>query len=80
MENNPQYNTLFLHGFSVGIFVWTMLLIQIKENPEKCRFLQERLVGQIWDSIMLADGIHNLGHALFANNWLMRKLVEGYVL
>jgi len=80
MENNPQYKTVFLHAFSVGAYVWGQLLVWHRQQPERYDFIRERIVGQIWDSIVDIEGVtQGIGGALFPNNWLVRNLIEGYV-
>lgn len=49
LYHNTTYNPLFLHGLSVGGYMWGECLVHI-ERDEKYQSIIDRVVGQVFDS------------------------------
>jgi hypothetical protein len=78
MSQNPQYNSTMIHGFSVGGYLWGEVLNMLEE--EHNRELVDRIVGQIWDSVVDFEGIPTgLPKAVFPNNAVLRASLQKYV-
>lgn len=77
LYQNPAYNPLILHGFSIGGYLWGEVLVLIDENIPKYQPLINRIQGQVWDSTPDAAAFYKgFSKAVFPNNALLRLAVE----
>jgi len=80
MSLNDKYNTTILHGFSVGGYLWGEVLNMMQQDLTKYQPTMNRIVGQIWDSVVDFEGIPTgLPRAVFPNNAVLRSSLEKYV-
>jgi len=69
-----------LHGFSVGGYLWGEVLQLMAKDPEKYKPVIDKIVGQIWDSVVDFEGIPTgLPKAVFPKNELLCSSLEKYV-
>jgi len=52
LERKDNY---FVHTFSVGAYIFTLMLMRAHDDPGKCGVFRERITGQIFDSIVLGS-------------------------
>ena len=72
--NQHQYGLTVVHGFSVGQYIWSQLLVHMAEEPEKYAYMHDMVKGQIWDSMLEPSGLVQGGaNALFPNNDTLRN-------
>lgn len=77
LNENPVFNPLLLHGFSIGGYLWGEVLVLMDQNVPKYQPLINRIKGQIWDSTPDAAGFYKgFPKAIFPNNALLRLAVE----
>jgi hypothetical protein len=70
---------LFLHGFSVAAYFQGELLVKLRSNPEKYSGIEQRIRGQIWDSIVDVEHIPvGFPKAVSSNSFVQRAL-EMYI-
>lgn len=51
-NNNENYQKIVLHGFSIGVFLFGQCLVQMSKDRKKYEETTNRIVAQIWDSII----------------------------
>ncbi|KAG8237829.1 hypothetical protein J437_LFUL002438, partial [Ladona fulva] len=80
LHHNQGYNTLLMHGFSIGGYLWGEALAQIVDDKEgRYKAILDRIVGHIWDSAAdLQDIPVGFSRAMFPTNAVLRKGLERY--
>lgn len=76
LTNNENYEKLFIHGFSVGGYLWGECLLNLyaRQNFEE---VTRRFKGQVWDSGTGIEGIPiGASKSLFPENESMQKVVK----
>lgn len=78
---NNNLNPLFLHGFSVGAYVWSEALVQIAQEPNRYQPIVDRIIGQAWDSAADITEIPvGVPYAVFPKNKVMQTALRQYML
>jgi hypothetical protein len=79
--NNPYYQQVVLHGFSVGAYVWSECMVHMQKDLTKYQQLFERICGQVWDSAADITEIPvGVPKALFPRNQPLQKALKQYML
>lgn len=74
---NKHYDSILLHGFSMGGYMWGECLVQIEKDPSKYEAFTRRVKGQIWDSMTGSKEIPiGQSRAIFPNNLFMQKVIR----
>lgn len=84
LSMNENYEKVVVHGFSGGGYLWGECLVNMQENPDKRKIIDQKVKAQVWDSIA---GVHEVGigvsKVMFPNNLFMQsasmKLIEQYL-
>uniref|UniRef100_T1GQY4 Peptidase S9 prolyl oligopeptidase catalytic domain-containing protein n=1 Tax=Megaselia scalaris TaxID=36166 RepID=T1GQY4_MEGSC len=50
LENNPNYSQLCIHGFSVGAYQFSELMVIMSQDMERYKPVLDRFQCQVWDS------------------------------
>ncbi|XP_037036088.1 transmembrane protein 53 isoform X3 [Bradysia coprophila] len=80
LENNPMYNPLLLHGFSVGGYMWGECLVHMARDQERYSSILNRISGQIWDSAADITEIPvGVPKALFPTNQALQNALRHYM-
>ncbi|XP_065158352.1 uncharacterized protein l(2)k09913 [Atheta coriaria] len=80
LTSNFLTSPLFLHGFSVGGYVWSETLVKMSSEQEKYKPLTSRFVAQVWDSAADINDIPDgMPKALFPKNPVMETAMRTYV-
>ncbi|XP_045601040.1 uncharacterized protein [Procambarus clarkii] len=80
LHANPSYNTLLIHGLSVGGYVAMELMVKIQNDMQKHGHLLNRFVGQVWDSAVDIDGIPDGVPRAVTNNQSLQRNIKKYLL
>lgn len=81
LQANTNYNRLFLHGFSVGGYLWGECLVHIDRDLGKYQNILDRTVGQLFDSAADVSEIHiGMPKAIFPKNPKMQSALSKYVI
>jgi len=81
LENNPTYNPLLLHGFSVGGYMWGECLVHMARDQERYSGILNRITGQIWDSAADITEIPvGVPKALFPTNQALQTALRHYMI
>ncbi|XP_071441985.1 uncharacterized protein l(2)k09913 isoform X2 [Hetaerina americana] len=80
LHHNKGYSTLFLHGFSIGGYLWGEALSHIVDDKEgRYKPILDRIVGHVWDSAAdLQDIPIGFSRAMFPTNAVLRAGLERY--
>lgn len=77
LTSNDIYESILLHGFSIGGYLWGECLVQIHEDAAKYESLINRIKGQIWDSMTGSKEIPvGQSKALFPNNLFLQSMAR----
>lgn len=83
LNTNPSHTPILIHGLSVGAYLFSEVMVKIKDDMETNGALLNRIVGQIWDSGVDLQGIpEGLPTSITSNVGLqksMRKYLEWYM-
>lgn len=79
LHANPSQNPLLIHGFSVGAYVFTEVMVKVEKEFEKHGHLLNRFVGQIWDSAVDLEGIPYGTSRAITNNDTIQKSMQKYL-
>lgn len=81
LHANTHYDRLFLHGFSVGGYLWGECLVHIDRDMGKYQAILDRTVGQLFDSAADVSEIHiGMPKAIFPKNSKMQSALSKYVI
>ncbi|XP_046384324.1 uncharacterized protein LOC124154556 [Ischnura elegans] len=80
LHYNQSYSTLFLHGFSIGGYLWGEALRYIVDDKEgRYKPILDRIVGHVWDSAAdMQDIPIGFSRAMFPTNAVLRAGLERY--
>lgn len=80
LKQNESYQQILLHGFSVGGYMWGEALDLMQSDKEKYSNVADRIIGQVWDSIV-DIGQLSLGmpRAVFPKNMMLQSMLEKYL-
>lgn len=77
---NCSRQTLFVHGFSVGAYLWGECLVKLNSDLAKYTLLMSKIKGQIWDSAAdITETSKGLPQAMFPRNAFLKSTMEKYV-
>lgn len=80
LNANRFFTPLLIHGFSVGGYLWSEVLVHIEANKSTNQHIADKIIGQIWDSAADLTEIPNgLSYAVFPNNKVLRSTFRSYV-
>jgi len=78
-DSDHASQSLLVHGFSVGGFLHTQLLANLAKNQQVGRSIEQRLVGQVFDSPVDIEGAAEGVSKAFTDNKLAQKSIEASV-
>lgn len=79
--NTTAYNPLFLHGFSVGGYMWGECLVHVEKDLPKFQSVIDRIIGQVFDSAADVSEIHiGIPKAVFPKNPKMQAALRSYII
>ncbi|XP_064114848.1 transmembrane protein 53-like [Macrobrachium nipponense] len=79
LHANPSQNPLLIHGFSVGAYVFTELMVKVENDFKKHSPILNRMVGQIWDSPVDLEGIPFGTSRAVTNNVTIQRSIQKYL-
>lgn len=80
LHSRNDYDRIFLHGFSIGGYMWGEALELMNAQSEKYQPVCERIVGQVWDSAADIDDIpFGTARAIFPNNPKLQDMLRKYL-
>ncbi|XP_027236983.1 transmembrane protein 53-B [Penaeus vannamei] len=79
LHANPSHSPVLIHGFSVGGYVFSEVMVKVENDFKKHGHLLNRFVGQIWDSGVDIDGIPDGMPRAITNNALLQKSMKKYL-
>ncbi|CAO1363201.1 unnamed protein product [Diamesa serratosioi] len=78
--NNDYYEKIFLHGFSVGAYLYGECILHMLKDMKKHQNIIDRVQGEIWDSLTNFHEIAvGLSRAIFEHP-ILQKCLESYLL
>lgn len=81
LENNPSYSQLLVHGFSVGAYQFSELMVIMSQNMERYQPVIDRFQCQIWDSAADITEIPiGVPKAIFPRNLRLQNALRNYTL
>lgn len=81
LDINKSYSPLVLHGFSVGGYLWSEVLVKIAQEQEKYQHIIDRTAGQVWDSAAdITELPVGLPVAVFPKNAVLQNALKQYIL
>lgn len=81
LENNPDYSQLLVHGFSVGAYQFSELMVIMSQNMERYKSVLDRFQCQIWDSAADITEIPvGVPKAIFPKNMRLQSALRNYTL
>lgn len=79
LANNDYYKQIFVHGFSVGGYLWGEVLGQMHKDMRISQKILDRICGQVWDSAADITEIPSAISTVVATNVQIQKALENYV-
>jgi alpha/beta superfamily hydrolase len=77
---NCDHKQSLIHGFSVGGYVFAQMLRLAHEQPEQYKEVVQKMVGQIWDSVVDVQGTAiGVSKSVFPNSPFPQKLLKDYI-
>ncbi|KAK9870206.1 hypothetical protein WA026_006289 [Henosepilachna vigintioctopunctata] len=81
MDRNYLNNPCVLHGFSVGAYLWSEVMVQMAAEQDRYKPVIDKIVGQIWDSAADVTELSvGLPFAVFPRNIVMQKALTQYII
>ncbi|CAO1331472.1 unnamed protein product [Diamesa tonsa] len=79
--NNDYYDKIFVHGFSIGAYMYGECILHMLKDMHKYQGIIDRVQGEIWDSVpnynAMAMGV---SRAVFLHNLLLQKCLKYFIL
>jgi len=76
LRENPRYSRVVIHGFSVGGYLFCEIMVKMDTEPGQYGPLLDRIVGQIWDSVVDVSGLPiGVARSVTSNPVLQRALL-----
>ncbi|XP_076465189.1 uncharacterized protein LOC143296982 [Babylonia areolata] len=77
-SNRPVDEKFFVHAFSVGAYNYATAMHEAMEKPEECGHFRDRVIGQIFDSIVIGsyDSMSEGIAQILPENEPFRKMVH----
>ncbi|KAG8223221.1 hypothetical protein J437_LFUL003572 [Ladona fulva] len=87
LQQNPEYDRLLVHGFSVGGYMWAATLIRLLElgkthtsGISPFDAMAKRVQGLIWDSVCDFDGLPSgVSRSIFTPGSMLCNALESYL-
>ncbi|CAK9819725.1 hypothetical protein ANTPLA_LOCUS10350 [Anthophora plagiata] len=80
LTQQQNYQQILLHGFSVGGYMWGEVLDLVQSNRQKYCNVMDRIVGQVWDSLVYVTGIPlGIPRAVFPKNEMLQGILQKYL-
>ncbi|KOC59260.1 hypothetical protein WH47_11446 [Habropoda laboriosa] len=80
LTQQQNYQQILLHGFSVGGYMWGEVLDLVQSNHQKYNNVIDRIVGQVWDSLVYVTGIPlGIPRAVFPRNEMLQNMLQKYL-
>lgn len=80
LHSNDNYQKLFLHGFSVGGYLWGECLVHMQREMAKYQPVIDRIVGQVFDSAADVSEVQiGIPKAVFPKNESMQAALRKYI-
>ncbi|XP_003701573.1 transmembrane protein 53-like lethal (2) k09913 [Megachile rotundata] len=80
LAKHKNYEQIFLHGFSVGAYMWGEVLDIMQSNPQKYNNIIDRIVGQVWDSVADVTELSiGIPRAVFPKNLVLQNMLQKYM-
>ncbi|CAK9804922.1 Transmembrane protein 53 [Anthophora quadrimaculata] len=80
LTQQQNYQQILLHGFSVGGYMWGEVLDLVQSNHQKYCNVIDRIVGQVWDSLVYVTGIPlGIPRAVFPKNEMLQRILQKYL-
>ncbi|KZC12615.1 PREDICTED: transmembrane protein 53 [Dufourea novaeangliae] len=77
---HESYQQILLHGFSVGAYMWGEILDLIQSDRQKYAHLIDKIVGQIWDSVVdVTELTVGTPRAVFPKNEMLQSMFQKYL-
>lgn len=75
-----EINSIFVHSFSIGSYLYSVMLMQMEKNPQKYGCVSQNVCGQVFDSITVGS-LERMKNGILeaTKNPLSRILVKGMV-
>lgn len=81
LASNAASNPLFLHGFSVGGYLWGECMVHMARDPELFSPVINQISGQVWDSVVeLTEIPVGIPKAVFPQNETLQRALSNYLL
>lgn len=84
LVDSENYERVVIHGFSAGGYLWGECLVNMQENSDKRRIIDEKVKAQVWDSIAGIQEVRiGVSKVLFPSNLFMQRasmnLIQQYL-
>lgn len=80
LDKNKLFAPILLHGFSVGGYLWSEVLVQLAAERNRYSHILDRIHGQIWDSLADVTEIpEGFPVAVFPRNNVLRSALKQYI-
>lgn len=80
LHENSSRKPLFVHGFSVGGYVWGEVMVKMNDDLQRYQHVVDRIIGQAWDSAADVTELQvGLPLAVFPRNPIMRVALRKYI-
>ncbi|KAL7302884.1 uncharacterized protein LOC106653986 [Trichogramma pretiosum] len=80
LEQNKHYEQIFLHGFSVGGYMWGEVMDFVHKDRKKYDDVVNRVVGHVWDSAAdISELTIGTPRAVFPNNEVLQNAMKKYL-
>lgn len=77
LGQHMQYESMVVHGFSGGGYLWGETMAQMVREPEKYPDLRDHIKGHIWDSFVDWDGVpRGTAKSVFPKDGLLQSTME----
>nr|XP_022906273.1 uncharacterized protein LOC111418072 [Onthophagus taurus]XP_022906274.1 uncharacterized protein LOC111418072 [Onthophagus taurus] len=81
LDSNPSYAPLTLHGFSIGAYLWSEVLVRIAAERQRYQPIVDRITSQVWDSAADITEIPiGVPLAVFPRNKVMQTALRSYMI
>ncbi|GJQ75038.1 hypothetical protein Trydic_g9657 [Trypoxylus dichotomus] len=78
---NESYSPLVIHGFSVGAYLWSEVLVRIAAERSVYQPVIDRIAGQVFDSAAdITELVIGVPFAVFPSNKVMQNALRSYLM
>uniref|UniRef100_A0A1B6EEE2 Transmembrane protein 53 n=1 Tax=Clastoptera arizonana TaxID=38151 RepID=A0A1B6EEE2_9HEMI len=80
LHQNSICQPLYLHGFSVGAYLWSEVMVKMNRDFENYQPIINRIIGQVWDSAADVSEMEiGLPLAVFPHNKFCKAVLRKYI-